>query len=71
MAEMAQIHWDETVDLLVIGGGAAGMTAALVGSLEGPEATQDFGWNSPSAGLLPALQVAAFFNFHSYLWLIV
>ena len=52
--------------LMLLGG-----TWVLVGSLEGPEATQDFGWNSPSAGLLPALQVAAFFNFHSYLWLIV
>jgi succinate dehydrogenase/fumarate reductase flavoprotein subunit len=27
--------WDEEVDLLVIGAGAAGMTAALVGSIEG------------------------------------
>ena len=29
--------WDEEVDLLVIGGGAGGMTAALVGALEGLE----------------------------------
>jgi succinate dehydrogenase/fumarate reductase flavoprotein subunit len=28
-------RWDDEVDLLVIGGGAAGMTAALVGSIEG------------------------------------
>ena len=35
MPDTNQLHWDEEVDLLVIGGGAAGMTAALVGSLEG------------------------------------
>jgi succinate dehydrogenase/fumarate reductase flavoprotein subunit len=28
-------HWDDETDLLVIGAGAAGMTAALVGALEG------------------------------------
>jgi phytoene dehydrogenase-like protein len=28
-------HWDGETDLLVIGAGAAGMTAALVGVLEG------------------------------------
>jgi succinate dehydrogenase/fumarate reductase flavoprotein subunit len=28
-------HWDDEADLLVIGAGAAGMTAALVGALEG------------------------------------
>src|SRR5579862_6393811 len=28
-------HWDKETDLLVIGAGAAGMTAALVGTLEG------------------------------------
>src|SRR5690242_2445885 len=28
-------HWDGETDLLVIGAGAAGMTAALVGTLEG------------------------------------
>ena len=28
-------HWDGETDLLVIGAGAAGMTAALVGALEG------------------------------------
>ena len=28
-------HWDRTTDLLVVGAGAAGMTAALVGALEG------------------------------------
>ncbi len=35
MSDVTQCTWDESVDLLVIGGGAAGMTAALVGSLEG------------------------------------
>jgi 3-oxosteroid 1-dehydrogenase len=35
MSEADQPIWDETVDLLVVGGGAAGMTAALVGALEG------------------------------------
>ena len=34
-APHAAPHWDEEVDLLVIGAGAGGMTAALVGSLEG------------------------------------
>jgi succinate dehydrogenase/fumarate reductase flavoprotein subunit len=28
-------HWESETDLLVIGAGAAGMTAALVGKLEG------------------------------------
>jgi succinate dehydrogenase/fumarate reductase flavoprotein subunit len=28
-------HWDSETDLLVIGAGAAGMTAAIVGKLEG------------------------------------
>jgi 3-oxosteroid 1-dehydrogenase len=35
MSEADQPICDETVDLLVVGGGAAGMTAALVGALEG------------------------------------
>jgi 3-oxosteroid 1-dehydrogenase len=35
MSEAMPRTWDDEVDLLVIGGGAAGMTAALVGSLEG------------------------------------
>ena len=32
-------NWDEDVDLLVFGGGAGGMTAALVGELEGLKVT--------------------------------
>src|SRR3954453_14186378 len=35
MPDINQRQWDDEVDLLVIGGGAAGMTAALVGALEG------------------------------------
>jgi 3-oxosteroid 1-dehydrogenase len=35
MLDSTQRSWDDEVDLLVIGAGAAGMTAALVGSLEG------------------------------------
>ena len=34
---MVERRWDEEVDLLVAGGGAGGMTAALVASLEGLE----------------------------------
>ncbi|MBO9512743.1 MAG: FAD-dependent oxidoreductase [Variovorax sp.] len=34
---MAEPRWDEEVDLLVLGAGAAGMTTALVASLEGIE----------------------------------
>jgi succinate dehydrogenase/fumarate reductase flavoprotein subunit len=32
-------HWDSETDLLVVGAGAAGMTAALVGALEGLKVT--------------------------------
>ncbi len=35
MLDVTEPGWPEEVDLLVIGGGAAGMTAALVGALEG------------------------------------
>jgi succinate dehydrogenase/fumarate reductase flavoprotein subunit len=35
MSLSAERHWDDEADLLVIGAGAAGMTAALVGALEG------------------------------------
>lgn len=35
MPSSADCHWDSETDLLVIGAGAAGMTAALVGTLEG------------------------------------
>ncbi len=35
MSSSADRHWDSETDLLVIGAGAAGMTAALVGTLEG------------------------------------
>src|SRR5215475_4654532 len=35
MLQATSQDWDDEVDLLVIGGGAAGMTAALVGTLEG------------------------------------
>ena len=35
MSGPIQPTWDDTVDLLVVGGGAAGMTAALVASMEG------------------------------------
>ena len=37
MLDVTEPDWAEEVDLLVIGGGAAGMTAALVGALEGLE----------------------------------
>ena len=37
MSEAQGEHWDRSVDLLVAGAGAAGMTAALVGSIEGLE----------------------------------
>jgi 3-oxosteroid 1-dehydrogenase len=35
MSEANGERWDHSVDLLVVGAGAAGMTAALVGSIEG------------------------------------
>ncbi len=35
MSLSGERHWDDETDLLVIGAGAAGMTAALVGALEG------------------------------------
>lgn len=37
MSEEQWGSWDRSVDLLVVGAGAAGMTAALVGSIEGLE----------------------------------
>jgi len=35
MASSDDRHWDRETDLLVVGAGAGGMTAALVGALEG------------------------------------
>jgi 3-oxosteroid 1-dehydrogenase len=37
VSEAQRERWDRSVDLLVVGAGAAGMTAALVGSIEGLE----------------------------------
>ncbi|WP_416138922.1 FAD-dependent oxidoreductase [Halomonas sp. HK25] len=37
MPDQTRPRWDEEVDLLVVGAGAGGMTAALVGALEGLE----------------------------------
>jgi hypothetical protein len=51
-------NWDETVDLLVLGAGPAGMTAALVGSVEGlnvllcEKSMQVGGTGATSAGTL-------------------
>ena len=35
MTERTDIQWDEEFDLVVVGTGAAGMTAAIVGATEG------------------------------------
>ena len=54
----SQLHWDQETDLLVMGAGAAGMTAALVAALEGlkplivEKSTQVGGTAATSAGTI-------------------
>jgi thioredoxin reductase len=57
-------RWDDEVDLLVIGGGATGMTAALVGSIEGLrtmpcEKTELVGGTTATSAAPPGFRAAA------------
>ena len=68
----AEHDWDEQTDLLVIGSGAGGLTAALVGALQGlavivAEKTPQFGGTSATSGgaiWIPASSQAARAGYH-------